>query len=118
MVPPRGTRLGGCWGASWVSGSAVGVDAEQGVGVGVADPDRARADRQPAAVNGLGAGLEGVHPWLAAGSMRCSSPPLASTHTLPAPAATALGRCWPSRQTVVVTRRLAGSIRARVELPR
>jgi hypothetical protein len=77
-----------------------------------------RADRQPAALNGLGAGLEGVHPWLAAGSMRCSSLPLASTHTPPAPAATAPGRCWPSRPTVVGTRRLAGSIRARVELSR
>jgi hypothetical protein len=70
----------------------VGVDAEQGVGVGVADPDRARADRQPAAVNGLGAAWRACTPWLAAGSMRCSSPPLASTHTPPAPAATAPGQ--------------------------
>ena len=49
--------------------SAPRVDADHGVGLGVADPDRPRADGQPAAVNPLGADLEGMHHTVAGASL-------------------------------------------------
>src|SRR4029450_333062 len=107
------TRLRHRWGAPWICVSP-GVDADQGAGLGVTEPDRAGADRQPAVVDAVGADRKGVHDLVADRIDALQQPPPANTQTAPSPITKSPGRCWASRRTVATTRRLAGSIRARV----